>query len=69
MSVFSERLLELRQKLNMTQEEASQKSGIGYRSYRRYESGEREPTMSALIKLADFYGVSIDYLVGRTGGE
>lgn len=68
MSIFSERLLDLRQKANLTQEEVSEKSGIGYRSYRRYESGEREPNVSALIKMADFYGVSIDFLVGRTSG-
>ena len=39
---------------------------IPYRTYRRYETGEREPVASILIKMADFYGVSIDYLVGRT---
>ena len=33
---------------------------------RRYEAGEREPGVSALFKIADFYGVTIDYLVGRT---
>ena len=30
------------------------------------ETGEREPTASVLIRMADFYGVAIDYLVGRT---
>ena len=40
--------------------------GIAYRSYRRYETGEREPTASVLVQMADFYGVTIDYLVGRT---
>lgn len=32
----------------------------------RYETGEREPGISELIKIADFFNVSIDYLLGRT---
>ena len=44
----------------------AKESGIVLRSYRRYEMGEREPVASTLVKLADFYGVTIDYLVGRT---
>ena len=39
---------------------------LGSRTYQYYESGEREPTLSTLIRMADFYGVSIDYLAGRT---
>lgn len=35
-------------------------------TYVRYERGEREPTASALVQIADFYGVSLDYLVGRS---
>ena len=34
---------------------------------RRYERGEAEPTMSALEKIADYYHVSVDYLIGRVG--
>ena len=33
---------------------------------RRYERGEVEPSMDALYKIADYYGVSTDYLLGRT---
>ena len=40
--------------------------GIPLRTYQRYEYGEREPQISTLFKLADFYGVSLDYLTGRT---
>ena len=47
MSILSERLLALRKKAGITQEEASERSGIHYRSYRRYESGEREPSASS----------------------
>ena len=65
MSILSERLFALRKKAGITQEEASERSGIHYRSYRRYESGEREPSASTLGVLADLYGVSTDYLLGR----
>ena len=40
--------------------------GINLRTYHRYENGEREATVSTLIRMADYFGVSIDYLVGRT---
>lgn len=39
--------------------------GLVYITYRRYETGEREPDASTLVRMADFYHVSIDYLVGR----
>ena len=39
--------------------------GIGLRSYRAYESGDREPCYDNLIKIADHLDVSIDYLLGR----
>ena len=63
---LSERLFELRDTGKLTQEETAKQMGIAYRTYRRYEAGEREPTVSMLIKMADFYEVTIDYLVGRT---
>lgn len=66
MSKLSERLLQLRKSQNMTQEDLAKAMEIAYRSYRRYEAGEREPDASTLIQMADYYGVSIDYLVGRT---
>lgn len=63
---LSERLLALRHEKGLKQEEAAKSIGIAYRSYRRYEVGEREPDASTLVLMADFYGVAIDYLVGRT---
>lgn len=66
MSILSERLLELRKSTGLSQEDLTKKMKVGYRSYRRYEAGEREPNASTLIQMADFYGVTIDYLVGRT---
>ena len=66
MATLPENLLKLRKERKMTQEEAAEKIGIGYRSYRRYEMGEREPVASTLVQFANFYGVTIDFLVGRT---
>ena len=66
MDVFLERLRECRQKKGLSQKDAAKEMDIVFRSYRRYECGDSEPTLSVLIKMADFYGVSIDYLAGRT---
>jgi len=38
---------------------------FSYNCFKRYERGEREIPLWAAIKLADYYGVSLDYLVGR----
>ena len=40
--------------------------GIALNTYVRYERGEREPTASVLVQIADFYDVSTDYLLQRT---
>ncbi len=40
-------------------------TGINFSTYQNYETGKRTPTADILIKLADFYGVSVDYLLGR----
>lgn len=65
MSGFSENLLALRKRRNLSQEDAAKGCGIGYRSYRRYEAGEREPTLTALLAMAAFYGVTLDELAGQ----
>ena len=66
MTKLPEILLLLRNMQGLTQEQAAEGPGITYRSYRRYETGEREPTASVLVQIADFYDVSLDYLVGRS---
>ena len=63
---LSERLLLLRKERHLTQEAAAEEIGLAYRSYRRYESGEREPDASTLWKIADHYTVTVDYLLGRS---
>lgn len=59
------RLKELRKQKNLTQAELSQLLNIKQQYYSRYETGIAEPNIENLTKLADFYNVSIDYLVGR----
>jgi len=62
---FSEQLLKLRTERNLLQKDVAEAAGIALHTYQRYEYGEREPQLSALVKLADFYGISLDELVGR----
>lgn len=66
MPVLSERLNQLKVSNNVLQKEVAEGAGIPLRTYRRYENGEREPSASILLALANFFGVSADYLLGRT---
>ena len=66
MSIFSERLAKLRDSRNLSQKDVAKEFGVVVRAYQRYEYGEREPQLSVLIRMADFYNVSLDYLAGRT---
>ena len=62
---FSERIIELRKARNLSQSAVAQAANIVLRTYQRYESGERIPDIEVAIALADFFGVSLDYLCGR----
>jgi len=62
---FSEHLLKLRKAKGLSQEELAKQLNLGVHTYQRYEYGEREPTLSTLIALADFYDISLDELVCR----
>ncbi len=66
MAKLSERLLRLRTAKKLRQEDIAREGGVGFSTYRRYETGERDPSVSTLWKLADFYGVTVDYLIGRS---
>ena len=55
----------IRQDHNLSQEQVAQILGVDRRVYSRYENGTNEMPMHHYIKLADFYGVSLDFLVGR----
>ncbi len=60
------RLKELRLKRNMSQLNLAMELGMNQNSISRYENGEREADYKTLIAFADYFGVSIDYLLGRT---
>ena len=64
--MYGERLKNLRQQKKVSQKEPAAYLGISVRGYQFYESEVNEPNIKMLVALADFYGVSIDYLVGRT---
>ena len=61
---FSKRLKELRVEKAMTQKQLAEALSIGYRTIQDYEYGVIEPTVSVLVKLANFFGCSVDYLIG-----
>ena len=65
MTVFQKTLIELRKQHKMTQREVAKILDISQPSYIRYENGTSEPTIENLIKLADLFDVSLDYLCGR----
>lgn len=54
-----------RARLKLTQAQVAEKTGITAAALCRYEQGERTPTLQSLGAIAEFYDVSIDYLVGR----
>lgn len=60
------RLKELRTKNGWSMKQTAAKLGLAYTTYISYEKGEREPNSEMLIKLSDFFGVTIDYLIGKT---
>jgi transcriptional regulator with XRE-family HTH domain len=62
---FNERLSQLQNEKNFLKKDIAKSIGVTYRHYQRYENGEAEPTLNVIIKLANYFGVSIDYLVGR----
>ncbi len=64
--IFQKRLKELRTEKGVSQVYIAEILGITDRGYRKYEAGDNEPTMSILIALADYFDVSLDYLVGRS---
>lgn len=62
-------LKELRLKRQLTSEQLCERLGIKGGSYRNYERNDRKPDYDTLVKLADFYGVSTDYILGRPNAK
>ncbi len=63
---FGEHLKRLRTKHGITQKQLGEAIGASERGIQNYEMGTRKPTYDMLIALADYFDVSLDYLVGRS---
>lgn len=63
--LYYQRIRDLREDADLTQDKLVQKLGMHKTTYTNYEQGKREPPFSFIIRLADFYGVSTDYIAGR----
>lgn len=62
---FAQRLRKLRERRRISRRVLSELCGLHHDAIRRYELGEAEPPVDALIAIADFFEVSMDYLTGR----
>ena len=63
---FPARLRKLREERRQSRVVVSELCGLDRGAVRYYERGERSPTLEALVALADYFEVSLDYLTGRT---
>ena len=63
---FGKRLRAIRMEKKKTQKQTAEMLEMKLRSYQTYEHGVREPSIKKLIVLADFFDVTLDYLMGRT---
>ncbi|MBM6870153.1 helix-turn-helix transcriptional regulator [Pseudoflavonifractor phocaeensis] len=61
-----QRIRDLREDHDLTQAQVGQAINVPQRTYAYYESGQRMVPPQVLCDLADFYGVSVDYILGRT---
>ena len=61
-----QRIQDLRTDADMSQKQLSEILHISQRSYSHYETGSRNIPVELLIRLASYYDISVDYLVGRT---
>lgn len=64
--MFPERLLKLREEKNLTKTYMGKLIGITRQAYSKYEEGKSEPDMKTIAKLASFFGVNAEYLMGET---
>ena len=61
---FSDRIVQLKKERKLLQKDIASSVGLSLRAYQYYEKGQKEPTLSVLLRLADYFDVSLDYLVG-----
>lgn len=64
--IFNERLKNLRAEHDLTQDKAAKEMDMPLRSYVRLEADGAKPNYDTLQKIADYYNVSVDWLMGRT---
>lgn len=60
------RIRDLREDKDLTQKQIAEILGMSQTGYSKYETGENDIPTQILIKLADFYNTSVDYILGRT---
>lgn len=63
------KLKELRKSKGVSQKEAANALGVSFRAYQNYEYEQREPNIEMLNKMADYFGTSVDKLLGRENKE
>lgn len=63
------RIRDLREDLDLNQTYIAKMLGMSQTGYSKYETGENDIPTSILIKLADYYNVSVDYLLNRTDNK
>ncbi|GGA35392.1 hypothetical protein GCM10007416_05270 [Kroppenstedtia guangzhouensis] len=66
MAEFKDRFKELKNEKNASYKDIANLLGISVRAVQHYASGDRFPDYHGLITLSDYFGVSLDYLVGRS---
>ncbi len=66
MPSFASRIRDLRKERRMTQQELADTFSVRVRTYQGYEYGESTPDVAKLLEIADYFDVSLDYLVGRS---
>lgn len=64
--MFTERLKKLRKKEKLTQKDIARFLNISQPAYQQFESGKKKMNLETMEKLADYFNVSIDYLLGKT---
>ena len=64
--MYFQRLCDLREDMDLRQEDVAKILGISQTVYSRYERGYQTIPVNHLLRLADFYGVTTDYILGRT---
>mgnify|MGYP003294031164 CR=1 FL=1 len=60
------RIKDLREDMDLRQIDVANATGMDQKTLSNYETGKTNPDSFAIIKLADFFGVTADYLIGRT---